>query len=58
MEVVWVGRSWVYVVVVGTVVAELVEVFAEGLCAPAVAVAKICHLREGYVHTIVLGSVG
>ncbi len=30
---------------------------AEGLCTAAVAVARICHLREGYIHTIVLGSV-
>ena len=38
-------------------VAEVVEVVAKGLCAAAVAVAKICHLREGDVHAIVLWSV-
>ena len=43
--------------VVGTDVAEVVEVIAKGLCAAAVAVAKICHLREGNVHTIVHRSV-
>ena len=57
VEVVWVGRSWENIVVVGTDVAEVIEVIAKGLCAAAVAVAKICHLREGYVHTIVLRSV-
>ena len=54
VEVVSVGRSWEHVVVVGADVAEVVEVIAKGLCAAAVAVAKICYLREGYVHTIVL----
>ena len=54
VEVVSVGRSWEHVVVFGADVAEVVEVIAKGLCAAAVAVAKICHLREGYVHTIVL----
>ena len=43
--------------VVGIDIAEVVEVIAERLCAAAVTVAKICHLREGYVHTIVLRSV-
>ena len=57
VEVVCIGRSWEHIVVVGTDVAEVVEVIAKGLCAAALAVAKICHLREGYVHTIVLRSV-
>ena len=57
VEVVSVGPSWEHVVVVGADVAEVVEVVAKGLCAAAVAVAKICHLREGDVHAIVLWSV-
>jgi len=57
VEVVSVGRPWEHVVVVGTNVAEVIEVIAKGLCATAVAVSKICHLGEGDVHAVVLWSV-
>jgi len=57
VEVVSVGRPREHVVVVGTNVAEVIEVIAKGLCATAVAVSKICHLGEGDVHAVVLWSV-
>ena len=57
VEVVSVGRPWKHVVVVGANVAEVFEVIAKGLCATAVAVSKICHLREGDNHAVVLWSV-
>ena len=57
VKVVSVGQPWEHVVVVGANVAEVIEVIAKGLCATAVAVSKICHLREGNVHAVVLWSV-
>jgi hypothetical protein len=57
VEVVSVERTWEHIVVVGANVAEVIEVIAKGLCAAAVAVLKICHLREGDVHAVVLWSV-